>query len=95
VQGQDGDGVPAVVATDPHLPEVCAPLVDRARGHFAKADEIMACHPRRLVRAPRIMSKYYRGILQLLIARGFAAPRAGVRVGKIARLAIVLRYAFI
>jgi presqualene diphosphate synthase len=86
---------PAVVATDSHLPEVCAPLVDRARGHFAKADEIMARHPRRLVRAPRIMSKYYRGILQLLIARGFAAPRAGVRVGKIARLAIVLRYAFI
>jgi squalene synthase HpnD len=86
---------PAVVATDSHLPEVCAPLVDRARGHFAKADEIMARHPRRLVRAPRIMSKYYRGILQLLIARGFAAPRAAVRVGKIARLAIVLRYAFI
>jgi presqualene diphosphate synthase len=86
---------PAVVATDSHLPEVCAPLVDRARGHFAKADEIMARHPRRLVRAPRIMSKYYRGILQLLIARGFAAPRAAVRVGKVARLAIVLRYAFI
>src|ERR1700745_28776 len=91
-----------ITSTDPHqvaknrnLPEVCAPLADRARGHFAKADEIMARHPRRLVRAPRIMSKYYRVILQLLIARGFAAPRAGVRVGKIARLAIVLRYAFI
>jgi len=86
---------PGVVATHPNLPETCAPLVDRARGHFAKADEIMARHPRRLVRAPRIMSKYYRAILQLLIARGFAAPRAPVRVGKFARLAIVLRYAFI
>ncbi|WP_024517359.1 presqualene diphosphate synthase HpnD [Bradyrhizobium sp. Tv2a-2] len=86
---------PKVVAQDSHLPEVCAPLVDRARGHFAKADEIMARHPRRLVRAPRIMSKYYRAILQLLIARGFAAPRAAVRIGKVARLAIVLRYAFI
>jgi len=86
---------PHQVAQHPSLPEVCAPLVDRARGHFAKADEIMARHPRRLVRAPRIMSKYYRAILQLLIARGFAAPRASVRVGKIARLAIVLRYAFI
>jgi presqualene diphosphate synthase len=86
---------PDVVVQDSHLPEVCAPLVDRARGHFAKADEIMARHPRRLVRAPRIMSKYYRAILQLLIARGFAAPRAAVRVGKFARLAIVLRYAFI
>jgi phytoene synthase len=77
------------------LPEVCAPLLDRARGHFAKADEIMRRQPRRLVRAPRIMSKYYRAILQLLIARGFASPRAPVRVGKIARLAIVFRYAFI
>ena len=86
---------PHQVAQHPNLPEVCAPLVDRARGHFAKADEIMARHPRRLVRAPRIMSKYYRAILQLLIARGFAAPRAAVRVGKIARLAIVLRYALI
>jgi len=86
---------PDEVARHPNLPEVCAPLVDRARGHFTKADEIMARHPRRLVRAPRIMSKYYRAILQLLIARGFAAPRAPVRVGKIARLAIVLRYAFI
>ena len=91
-----------ITSTDPHqvaknrnLPEVCAPLADRARGHFAKADEIMARHPRRLVRAPRIMSKYYRVILQLLIARGFAAPRTPVRVGKLARLAIVLRYAFI
>jgi presqualene diphosphate synthase len=86
---------PDVVAKDPHLPEVCAPLVDRARGHFAKADEIMMRQPRRLVRAPRIMSKYYRAILQLLIARGFASPRAPVRVGKLARLAIVFRYAFI
>jgi presqualene diphosphate synthase len=86
---------PDVVAKDPHLPEVCAPLLDRARGHFAKADEIMMRQPRRLVRAPRIMSKYYRAILQLLIARGFASPRAPVRVGKLARLAIVFRYAFI
>ena len=86
---------PHEVAKHPNLPEVCAPLVDRARGHFAKADEIMARHPRWLVRAPRIMSKYSRAILQLLIARGFAAPRAAVRVGKIARLAIVFRYAFI
>jgi presqualene diphosphate synthase len=91
-----------ITSTDPHqvaknrnLPEVCAPLADRARGHFAKADEIMARHPRRLVRAPRIMSKYYRVILQLLIARGFTAPRTPVRVGKLARLAIILRYAFI
>ena len=55
----------------------------------------MARHPRRIARAPRIMSKYYGAILQLLIARGFSAPRAPVRVSKVTRLAIVLRYAFI
>jgi squalene synthase HpnD len=46
-------------------------------------------------RAPKIMSKYYGAILRLLIARGFAAPRAPVRVSKVTRLAIVLRYALI
>jgi len=47
------------------------------------------------VRAPRIMSKYYRAILELLVARGFAAPRVPVRLNKVARIAIVVRYALI
>jgi squalene synthase HpnD len=86
---------PVQVAADPRLPKVCVPLVERARAHFEKSDEIMARHPRRLVRAPKIMSKYYGAVLRLLIARGFAAPRAPVRVSKVTRLAIVLRYALI
>jgi len=86
---------PLKVAADAHLPKVCSPLVVRARTHFENADEVMARHPRRVVRAPRIMSKYYRAILELLVARGFSAPRAQVRINKLARLAIVLRYAFI
>jgi squalene synthase HpnD len=86
---------PLQVAADPRVPNVCAPLVARAREHFEKSDEIMARHPRRVVRAPRIMSKYYGAILQLLIARGFSAPRAPVRVSKVTRLAIVFRYALI
>ena len=86
---------PRKVISDRALPKVCAPLVERARMHFAQADEVMARNSRRVVRAPRIMSKYYRAVLELLVARGFAAPRAAVRVSKITRLAIVLRYAFI
>jgi presqualene diphosphate synthase len=69
--------------------------VTRARMHFEKADEIMRRNPRRVVRAPRIMSKYYRAILELLVARGFAAPRAPVRLNKLARILILLRHAFI
>ena len=86
---------PLKVAAEPSLPKVCAPLVDRARDHFEKADEIMKRNPRRVVRAPRIMSKYYRSILQLLVARGFALPRPPVRLNKAAKFAILLRYAFI
>src|SRR6202165_575474 len=86
---------PLQVISDPALPKACAPLVERARAHFEKADEVMGRNPRRVVRAPRIMSKYYRAILELLVRRGFAAPRTPVRLNKLARIAIVLRYAFI
>jgi phytoene synthase len=86
---------PHKVIADPALPKVCAPLVARARAYFEKADEVMNRNSRRTVRAPRIMSKYYRAILELLVARGFALPRAPVRLNKAARIAILLRYAFI
>src|ERR1700738_394798 len=86
---------PSRVIADRALPKVCAPLAERARMHFRKADEIMNRNKRRAGRAPRIMSKYYRAILDLLLARGFASPRTPVRVTKMARIAILLRYAFI
>ena len=86
---------PAVVAADRALPKVCAGIVARARTHFETADEVMARNSRRVVRAPRIMERYYSAILELLVRRGFAAPRAPVRLNKLAKLAIVFRYAFI
>jgi squalene synthase HpnD len=92
--GITGDD-PVRVIAERTLPKVCLPLAERARMHFLKADEIMNRNRRRAVRAPRIMSKYYRAILDLLVARGFAAPRAPVRVNKMARIAILLRHAFI
>ncbi|MBC7581040.1 presqualene diphosphate synthase HpnD [Tardiphaga sp.] len=86
---------PNVVIEEPALPKVCAPLVAQARMHFQKSDEIMARNKRRNVRAPRIMSKYYRAILELLVARGFALPRDPVRLGKVSKMAILLQYAII
>jgi phytoene synthase len=86
---------PARVIAERALPKVCLPLAERAKMHFQTADEIMNRNSRRVVRAPRIMSKYYRAILELLIARGFAAPRAAVRVTKMAKIAILLRHAII
>ncbi|CEG08551.1 Dehydrosqualene synthase [Afipia felis] len=84
---------PQVVAADPNVPKVCAPIIERVKVYFAKADEIMARYPRSNVRAPRIMSKYYQEILKRLLARGFAPPRQSVKLSKAAKMSILLRYA--
>ena len=86
---------PVKVVADRALSKVCLPLAERAKKHFSEADVIMKRNKRRSVRAPRIMGKYYRTILELLLKRGFAAPREPVRVSKITKLGIVFRYAFI
>ncbi|WP_375413805.1 presqualene diphosphate synthase HpnD [uncultured Bradyrhizobium sp.] len=86
---------PQKVIANPALPKVCLPLAARARAHFVKADEVMDRNARRVVRAPRIMSKYYQAILELLVDRGFSPPREPVRLNRAARIVILLRYAFI
>lgn len=86
---------PQTVVNDPALPRACQVVVERARSHYAQAEEIMRRNPRRIVKAPRIMGKVYGAILDLLADRGFSAPRAPVRLPTTARIAILLRYAFI
>ena len=70
-------------------------MVARAREHFAEADRIMKKCRRSTVRAPRIMSAAYQAILRKLIKRGWAAPRAPVKVSKPLLVLTILRYAFI
>ena len=41
------------------------------------------------------MSAYYHAILDKLVARGFAPPRAPVKLGKAAKIFILLRHAII
>jgi len=55
----------------------------------------MKAAPRRAVRAPRIMGEAYKNYLRGLAARGFAAPRARVRIGRARLLWIILRYAVV
>ena len=86
---------PAAVLTSPALGEVCARVVERARGHFAQAEEVMARSPRRAVRAPRIMAEAYRLILDTLVARGWSPPRHPIRLPRARLLWIIMRHAFI
>jgi squalene synthase HpnD len=89
-----------IIATEPHavlahplINEACAALVARAHVHFAEAKAIMARHPRRTVRAPRIMGEAYQMILHDLVRRGFAPPRRRVRISKPRLLWTIVRRA--
>ena len=86
---------PATVAAHPDLAKACEPVLARAREHFAEADRIMKKCRRSTVRAPRIMSAAYQAILRKLMKRGWAAPRAPVKVSKPLLALTILRYAFI
>jgi presqualene diphosphate synthase len=85
---------PGTVLANPMLGEACAAIVEMAKTHFQEARAIMAQNPRRAVRAPRIMGEAYRLILEALIARGFAPPRAAVHLPRGKLLLIVLRNLF-
>ena len=86
---------PAAALASPLVGTVCARVVERARGHFASADKIMARSPRRCVRAPRIMGEAYRLILDSLVARGWSPPRRPIRLPRPRLLWIIMRHAFV
>jgi phytoene synthase len=86
---------PHTVLASPALGQACAPIIARAQNHFDRADAIMKAAPRRAVRAPRIMGEAYKGYLRALIERGFAPPRARLRLSRARLLWIILRYAVI
>ena len=86
--GITGDD-PQAVAANPALGQACAKVAALAAGHFDKADTIMARNARAVVRAPRIMGEAYHSILRRLLERGWASPRAPVKLGK-GRIAQIL-----
>jgi len=86
---------PDAVLAHPALARACVPVIDRARTHFAEADRIMARCPRATVRAPRIMAEVYGAMVEQMVARGWAAPRARVRVSRFKLAWVVLRYALV
>ena len=85
---------PETALAAPDVGNACQFIVNKARDHFRQADEIMARCARRRVRAPKIMGKAYKLILDGLVRRGWRAPRRRVRVGKPRFLWIILRHAF-
>lgn len=84
---------PLAIADDPSLPRICATLAERALDHFRRADAIMNAAPKKVVRAPRIMSGVYRFLLERTLERGFDVPRTPVSKPRLRLMWIVARYA--
>ena len=89
--GITSDEIASVLA-HPALSTACLEVANRARGHFEQADAIMAAQPRAAVKSPRIMGTVYRGILDKLMARGWAAPRLKASPSKSQIVWAVLRH---
>ncbi|MEK4035476.1 presqualene diphosphate synthase HpnD [Methylocystis sp. IM3] len=86
---------PHAVLASPALDAVCAPVMQRAREHFEQADLVMAGLPKSGVKAPYLMAAGYRSILDRLAERGFAPPRAPVRMSRVKLIGALLRHAFL
>ena len=86
---------PAATLANPAIGQACASVVTLAEGHFAQAEAIMARSARHAMRTPRIMATAYRMVLDHMIARGWQAPRAPVRLRRWQFLWILLRYAIV
>jgi presqualene diphosphate synthase len=90
----DGLGLDRILS-HPGLGKACAAVAARARHHFREADRIMAACPRAAVRAPRLMSIAYAGVLDKLEVRGWAPPRTPVKANRLRLIAGILRYGLI
>jgi presqualene diphosphate synthase len=89
------DFSPRAALASAGLGDACAKVAECARSHFAEAKRILAASPPAAARTPALMAAAYGSILDRLVARGFAPPRAKVHASKLKILLAVLRYAFV
>jgi phytoene synthase len=85
---------PAEALQAPGLDAVCRRVAASAQGHYRQAARILSARPPGRLAAPRLMGAIYGDILRRMLAKGWAAPRERVKIGKGALLWLVLRNAF-
>lgn len=88
-------GTPHAIVGHPAVGRACLEVAQQAQAYYDQAFAIMNAAPRRTVRSPRIMGEVYHVILQRLLARGWANPRARVRVPRARLLWILLRHGLV
>ncbi|MFQ5533889.1 MAG: presqualene diphosphate synthase HpnD [Sphingomonadales bacterium] len=83
---------PREVLDHPALPKVCRELSEKALLRFSEAQQAIADCDRRAMKPALVMMHVYRRILDRLIARGWAELDRPVKVSKLAKLVIGLRF---
>ncbi len=83
---------PMAVLAHPGLPGVCDELAQITRRRFAEATAETRHFDRRKMRPAIVMMEVYRRILDKLIDRGWTRVNQPVRISKISKLFIALRY---
>ena len=89
-----GDFSPQAVLAHDGLGAACAKVAEKARAHFAEARRVIAKGPARAMKASALMAVAYGSILERLVARGFAPPRAKVKASRLKVLLALAFYAF-
>jgi len=90
-------GVPAdprQALAAPALPTVCAQVAALAQEKFAEARTAMAACNRRAMRPARLMAATYAALLRRLERRGWRDPAIPVRLSRLQKLWLALRFAF-
>jgi len=86
---------PTQVITHPALAGLCAELVAMAEARFAAADAAMRLCARSAMRPAAMMGAVYRAQLERLKQRGWAAPRAPIKLPKLLKLWIAFRSGYL
>lgn len=89
------DPTPASALAHPRLAEVCAGVAAEAQAHYRATWEIIGRNPRSATKAARLMAAAYRLYLDAVVKRGWSAPRARVKPGKLKLLAVALRHGIV
>ena len=83
---------PQSALAHPRLGEVCAAVAAEAEEHYRQTWAIIARSPRQATKAARLMAAAYRLYLNAVVRRGWNAPRARVKPGKLSLLLVALRH---
>lgn len=86
---------PTEVVAQPALAALCAELVEMAEARFAAAEAAMRLCTRSAMRPAAMMGAVYRAQLERLKQRGWASPRAPIKLPKLLKLWIALRSGYL